>query len=155
MQYSVHVMERLNITGDVLPNSVCRINVPNQNCSGLFCEKLILEFMQRHKTPRIAKQHNKDKNTAGGRPSPSFQTCKAPLMKAEVLSGTSPEGRSAAACGTASRRRFRRPPSGPALDTSSMKSLATYVIVLKEKENEIYPSSLEKRAWDQEAKYGT
>lgn len=71
--------ERLNIIKmSVLPNSVCRVNaIPIKTPVGCFVdmEKLILEFMQRHKTPRIANIILKDKNAAGGQPLPSFQTC--------------------------------------------------------------------------------
>ena len=72
-------MERLSIIKmSVLPNSDYRLNaIPIKTPAGCFVDtdRLTLEFMQRHKTPRRANIRLKDKAAAGGRPFPSSQTC--------------------------------------------------------------------------------
>ena len=72
---------RLNIVKKfliALPSSIYRFNaIPIKTPAGCFVDtdKLILEFMQRHKTPRIANIMLKDKTAAGGQPFPDSQAC--------------------------------------------------------------------------------
>ena len=134
-------MERLSIIKmSVLPNSDYRFNaIPIKTPAGCFVDtdRLTLEFMQRHKTPRRANIRLKDKAAAGGRPFPSSQTCcRAAVVKTGRCWAESHPGRCTSLATREWPQKLSLPPSlRPTLDVSIVKSLATYVIVLKEKEN--------------------